>query len=332
MDWNITSLKLDLKYTWRISRNASDQKTNFLIKVRHDGLEGTGEVAPNIRYGETPENIASAFHEFHQQVGSSYISGIDELNPVLETLQLPNALRFGIESAWIHLQCAKQNISLNEYLSVPLPEQVATCYTLPIMDAGEIAGFFQQHLLQRFHYIKIKVNADSGLDELREVHKVCSRPLMIDANEAWKDPDAVLTFMEQLKSFHIAFVEQPLPSSMTEAGKYLKPKSPYPVMADESICADADFDELIQQFHGINMKLMKAGGYLNGIRLLNEAKARGMQTMVGCMVETTLGMSGAWALCGITDYADLDGYMVIKNEPFGLLKEENGLVEKVKSI
>jgi L-alanine-DL-glutamate epimerase-like enolase superfamily enzyme len=150
---------------------------------------------------------------------------------------------------------------------------------------------------------------------------------LVDANEAWKDPETLLRFMEGLTPFHIEFVEQPLPSTMVDEYLYLKPRSPYTLMADESICADADFESLKKQFHGVNMKLMKAGGYRNGIRLLKEAKQHGLKTMVGCMVETTLGMQGAWHLCALSDYADLDGYLVIKDEPFGMLKEEDGLVK-----
>jgi L-alanine-DL-glutamate epimerase-like enolase superfamily enzyme len=97
-------------------------------------------------------------------------------------------------------------------------------------------------------------------------------------------------------------------------------------MADESFCSDVDFRELKQQFDAVNMKLMKAGGFLNGLRLIHEAKKNGFKTMVGCMVETTLGMSGAFALAGLTNFADLDGYLLIENEPFKLLNENNGQI------
>lgn len=329
MEWSITSIKLELKYTWKLSRNSSDYKINYLIGVG-DGLHSVqGEVAPNIRYNETPEVIEAAFENFKSQASKIFNQdlGIIAFTNLLNELDLPHALRFGIESAYIHLQCTKNKQSLNQYLQIPTPNKVATCYTLPIMEHQLIAEFYNTYNLDRFQHIKIKVNAETGLEELAALSKVCHKPLMIDANEAWKNPDDLIAFMKQLSPYNIAFVEQPMPSAMEDAYRYLKPKSPYVIMADESCLAEANLSELQHQFTGVNMKLMKSGGYLNGLRIINEAKQLGLKTMVGCMVETTLGMSGAWSLCGLTDYADLDGYMIIKDEPFAILSEENGWVE-----
>ena len=95
-------------------------------------------------------------------------------------------------------------------------------------------------------------------------------------------------------------------------------------MADESITNEENFYILAQQFHGINMKLMKAGGYINGLNILNEARKYGLKTMIGCMIETTLGISSAMNICYNINYIDLDGSFIIKNEPFKLVTEENG--------
>jgi L-alanine-DL-glutamate epimerase-like enolase superfamily enzyme len=95
-------------------------------------------------------------------------------------------------------------------------------------------------------------------------------------------------------------------------------------MADESAIDYPNFDELALQFHGINMKLMKAGSYINGLRIIEESKKRNLKTMVGCMVESTLGISSAFYLAALTDYADLDGCLIVANENFKLLKETNG--------
>jgi hypothetical protein len=333
MEWSITPIKLELKYTWKLSRNSSDYKINYLIGVKDGLYSAQGEVAPNIRYNETPEVIESYFEKFISQASKllNQDLGINIFTNLLNELDLPHALRFGIESAYIHLQCAKNKQSLNQYLQIPEPNKVATCYTLPIMEHQLIAEFYNTYNLARFQHIKIKVNAETGLEELAALSKVCHKPLMIDANEAWKNPDDLIAFMKQLSPYNIAFVEQPMPSAMEDAYRYLKPKSPYVIMADESCLAEANINDLQYQFAGINMKLMKSGGYLNGLRIINEAKELGLKTMVGCMVETTLGMSGAWALCGLTDYADLDGYMIIKDEPFNILSEENGWVEMISN-
>ncbi len=331
MNWTITPLKLDLKYTWKLSRNSSNFKINYIVKVQDGSIEATGEVAPNIRYNETPQTIQEGFDKFIENIlaNSKTTYSLAPFLSLLDTLNLPHALRFGIESAYIHLQCKKNNISLNQFLNIPKPLKVSTCYTLPIMEAHLIKDFYTTHNLARFANLKIKVNAETGLEEIKELSKICNKPLMIDANEAWKNPEDLIFFMEQLKPYNIAFVEQPMPAAMLDEYLYLKPYSPYTLMADESCLAEVNLTELQKQFGGVNMKLMKSGGYIKGLYILQEAAKLGMQTMIGCMVETTLGISGALAFCGITNYADLDGFMIIKDEPFGLVKEEDGWVKEI---
>jgi L-alanine-DL-glutamate epimerase-like enolase superfamily enzyme len=110
---------------------------------------------------------------------------------------------------------------------------------------------------------------------------------------------------------------------------YLKKHFPFTLFADESVTDKADFSQLKLMFDGINVKLMKAGGYFNALQLLKGAKANKLKTMIGCMVETTLGISSGMHLCSLADYADLDSFLVVKNEPFGLLKEEDGVLHLV---
>jgi L-Ala-D/L-Glu epimerase len=120
-----------------------------------------------------------------------------------------------------------------------------------------------------------------------------------------------------------------MPAGMDDEYMYVKKQSPFLLVADESVCDHADFGELKHQFHGINMKLMKAGGYINGLRLLNEAVKHNMHTMVGCMIETSLGISSAMNLCAGVEFVDLDGFMIVKDEPFGLIRETNGTLERI---
>jgi L-alanine-DL-glutamate epimerase-like enolase superfamily enzyme len=107
----------------------------------------------------------------------------------------------------------------------------------------------------------------------------------------------------------------------------LKKTCPFDLIADESIEDQGDFDFLKTQFHGVNMKLMKAGGYLNGLKILNSAREKGLKTMVGCMIESSLGIYSAYNLASNVDYLDLDGFIIIKDDPFNLLVEENGYIK-----
>jgi L-alanine-DL-glutamate epimerase-like enolase superfamily enzyme len=331
LHWSINQIQLDLKYTWKISRNATTFKVNSIITCTDYLNTGKGEVAPNIRYNETPELILQCFEQF-LSAGANEIKNANELSVILMEINAPNALRFGIEQAYIHYLCAQKDQSIYEFLKIEQPLKTNTCYTLPIMEPAEIVSFFNENNLNRFAYLKIKISVDGALDEIKTLSSTYQKPILIDANEAWKDPDALINFIDNLKGLNIAMIEQPMHSSMVNEYKYVKPRITLPLMADESFCAHVDFAELKQQFDAVNMKLMKAGGYLNGLRLISEAKKNGMKSMVGCMVETTLGMSGSYAFTGLCNYADLDGYMIIANEPFGLLKEENGEVSLANKL
>jgi len=172
------------------------------------------------------------------------------------------------------------------------------------------------------------VNEESGYDLLHEVTRILpGRPLIIDGNEAWTDADKLLLFLEQINALpglRVRLLEQPLPAACADHYRYLRPRVAYPLFADESVTDTADFADIAQQFHGVNMKLMKAGGYRNGIRLLQQTQAHGLQTMIGCMVETSLGIWSALQLSSLAQVCDLDGLLIVRDEPFGLVREENG--------
>jgi L-alanine-DL-glutamate epimerase-like enolase superfamily enzyme len=321
--WSIEEKKLDLIYNWKISRNETMQKTNFFIFFGEKTCQGIGEVAPNVRYGESPDLIREQFGNFVKVV-PALINKPEELQNVLKSLSICNSLKFGIESCFIHYLCRKSNKTVNEYLGLPEPSAIYTSYTLPIMEPSLIGGFLEKYDLTRFKGLKIKINNLDGIDMIKEVSRHTSLPLRIDANEGWKDVEKLIRDMEALKKYNIEFLEQPLPADFTEEYIYLKKNSQFELMADESITNEGNFDILARQFHGVNMKLMKAGGYLNGLNILNQARNHGLKTMIGCMIETSLGISSAMNICYNINYIDLDGFFIIKNEPFKLATEKNG--------
>jgi L-Ala-D/L-Glu epimerase len=323
LNWIIEEKTLDLKYSWKISRNESNQKINSFVSVSHDSIKGTGEVAPNVRYGESPELIRDQFKRFLENSPSG-IETLEDLSNSLNKLQPCSSLRFGIESAFIHYLSKKSNKKVCEFLGLPFPGPIFTSYTIPIMEVGLIKGFIEKHELTRFKSLKIKINRETGIEMIKEVSRCTNQPLRVDANEAWEDVEILIKDLNKLKNYNIEFCEQPMPSKFVEDYIYLKKYAPFELIADESITNEGDFTILAQQFHGVNMKLMKAGGYLNGINILKEARKNGLKTMIGCMVESTLGISSAMNLCHNIDYIDLDGFFIINNEPYKLAGEEGG--------
>jgi L-Ala-D/L-Glu epimerase len=323
--WHIESKELQLRYTWKISRNSADVKKNLFIRVADKRHVGIGEAAPNIRYGETPEDLNQQFESLVDN-GLEYVRSLEDLQILLSIYPPANALRFAVEAAYIHYICQRKNMTVVDYLRVTAPDPVATAFTLPIMEPELIPAFIADNNLNRFSNLKIKVNQEQGLELIRQVAAVNNKPLIIDANEAWTDPEELILFLESLKSFKIAFIEQPMPAALQEAYIYLKQKSPYEIFADESVTDHPDFEVLQKQFHGVNMKLMKAGGYLNGLHILNQTRQHGLKTMVGCMVETSLGIWSAMQLCQGVNQTDLDGFLILKEEPFGIVHEKEGFL------
>ena len=325
LHWSIEIIHLNLKYTWKIARNATDFKKNIIVTVSDGNISGKGEGAPNVRYNESAEACVDEFNRFVKILGPDS-DALTSIHNAIKDSSASHALAFAIESAWFHYRSKSEKKSVPELLNITSPGPIPTSYTIPIMETGLLKKFFIENNLKRFPYIKLKVNADDAYDSLTELISFCNQPIMVDANEAFKDVEQCILWIEKIKKIPLVFVEQPLPSTMKAESEYLKKHSPFIMMADEVITDTADFSELKKSFDGINMKLMKAGGYMNGLRLLKEARQHNMKTMIGCMVETSLGISSAMNLCAMTDYADLDSFILLKEEPFGMIDEKNGVL------
>ncbi len=326
--WSIKKILLDLKYTWKISRNSSDQKTNLIVTLKEGSFIGQGEAAPNIRYQESPDLLQQQFDLFQSKAPEQF-SSADALNEFLDNEKPANALRFAIESAWHHLEACKKKISVPKQLNLPDPGVIHTAYTIPIMDPGLLRNFYSENKLERFRYLKVKINTEEGLEVLRHLSSFTSQAILLDPNEAFTDVEECIHFLEKIKKLKIEMVEQPMPAGFDEEYRYLKKHSAFSLFADESILHEADFGYLKSMFHGVNVKLMKAGGYLNAIKLLKQAREQEMKTMIGCMVETSLGISSGIHLCSLADYADLDSFILIKDEPFHLIEENEGKIRVI---
>ncbi|WP_408095387.1 enolase C-terminal domain-like protein [Peredibacter sp. HCB2-198] len=320
----LEKIHLDLKVNWKLSRNQTTFKKNFIVHLDTDIGNFKSEIAPNSRYGETPETIEDQFVSWATQVDIKSIKTIPALVQNLAKVKLFHSLSFGIESAFMSYLAVLNNQDLSTFLALPRPVPVATSFSMPITPIGEIKDYLAP--LTRFKSLKIKVDAETGTEMLHEIRKHTNVPLRVDANEGWKDLDQFMRFQETLKGMNIELIEQPFPSSMVREYKELKKQTPYKLLADESIEDVGDFNELSQQFHAVNIKLMKTGSLLKAKELLLDAKKHNMTAMMGCMIETTIGISYGMLFGGMVEYVDLDGFLLIKDEPFKLVGESDGLL------
>ncbi|TAH27337.1 MAG: dipeptide epimerase [Cytophagales bacterium] len=325
MNWSIEEKEFELKYNWKLSRNETTKKTNLFVSCFDGKYTGAGEIAPNIRYNESPEKIKTEFQELLSD-GLTNINEPSIYNTFINKKNISKSLKYGIETALLSYYFKKINTSFSEYYKINKVENCSICYTIPIINPNEIKSFISDYKLNRFKQLKLKINTENSIDIIKEVSKYSTLPLLIDANEAWHDVESLIIFLEKLKKYNISLIEQPMPDGFREEYIYLKKYSFYPIFADESIINQTDLEEISKQFDGINIKLMKTGGVSKALEILKEAEKFKLQTMIGCMVESTLGIYNAFNLSNLVNYVDLDGFMLLKNEPFQLLKEQNGIM------
>lgn len=315
---------LDLKVNWKLSRNQTTFKENFIVHLHTISGDFVSEIAPNIRYGETAESIQKQFDEW---VGDNDLVKITNLSLLiidLDKTKLHHSLRFGLESVFISYFAKKSVQSVSTFLGLPAVKAVETSFSMPITAVGDIKNYLAP--LERFKSLKIKVDADTGWEMLQEIKKHTQVKLRVDANEAWKDLDLFMRFQESLKGMNIELIEQPFPSSMSAEYRELKKTTPYILLADESIEDVGDFSQLSQQFHAVNIKLMKTGSLIKARDLIQDARKHNLQVMIGCMIETTIGISYGMLFGGMAEYVDLDGFLLVKDEPFHLVKEVEGVL------
>jgi L-alanine-DL-glutamate epimerase-like enolase superfamily enzyme len=319
MELELTALPLPLRVNWKLSRSATTEKLNFIVTLREDGQSARSEVAPNARYGETPELIRQEFTLFTElQESMGYRRALD-------AAPWRHSLRFALESAWLKLQSLKQGVALHAFLGLPAPGAVATSMSVPIMEKEAVAGYVAD--IRRFPALKIKVGADSAWDMVSAVASAApGTPLRIDGNEAWNDLDTFLRFQDQIDSLPVEFIEQPFPAARKDLYQALHTRTPHIVMADESIEDVDNIEELATMFRAVNIKLMKTGSLTKARDFLRKSRDHGLKTMVGCMVETSLGISYAMELASLMDWADLDGYLLLKEDPYRLVTEEAGIL------
>ncbi len=288
----------------------------FFINVQDGDHFATGEVA-----GITadPQKAQSLIAEFQKFTDLPFNTWQD-----IQNSPLPSHLKFGMTSALTHLLSQKKGERLHEFLGLKDKTPIPTSFSLPILPLPEIQPFFEKFQLQRFPVLKLKISQENPVEACQELARLYSGPLRIDANEAFTDSQQVLAFAKAIASLNIQFIEEPLPRGSVDEYIKLKQRSPLPIFADESVQSDLLTEDFKNQFHGVNIKLMKAGSYQRARQQIEQAKSWGLKIMLGCMVESSLGIAGAMTMAQDVDYFDLDGFLYFENEPFHLVTENQG--------
>jgi L-alanine-DL-glutamate epimerase-like enolase superfamily enzyme len=300
---------LQLAETFVISREARDTADVVQVEVRQYGISGFGEAAPIERYDESAESALAYVEE--AQLGDDPFA-LDEIEARLPTEQF--AARAALDGALHDLQGKLLGQPVWRLLGFHR-EGPPTSWTIWLGDPDDMAERAQR-VGDRFKRLKLKLGARDGRDveRVRAVREVTNVPLQVDVNEYWT-VDEALDAIPQLAELGVEYVEQPLPAG-DEGGARLKRESPLPIYVDEDCHTLADVAACAERAHGINIKLAKSGGIREAVRMAHAARALGLGVMLGCMVESGLGISAGAQVASLCDHVDLDGNLLLAHDPW----------------
>ena len=299
---------LRLAETFVISRQAQDTAEVVHVELEHDGVRGFGEAAPIVRYDESAES-ALAYVEEHAELLGDDPFALEEIFDRLPPREY--AARAALDAALYDLQGRLTGEPVWRLLGLRRAGP-PTSWTIWLGDPDDMARRAER-VRGRFRRLKLKLGARDGLDveRVRAVRGVAEQPLQVDVNEGWDEAEA-LESLPQLAELGVQYCEQPLPAGDAAV---LKGRSPIPVYLDEDCHTLADVAACAERADGINIKLAKSGGIREAVRMVHAARALGLGVMLGCMVESGLGISAAAQIASLCDHVDLDGNLLLAEDP-----------------
>lgn len=309
---------LTLEHPFTIARGTKATVDNVIVELHADGITGIGEAGPNIRYNEDAGKVMD-FIRLAAPKGVLSLESPDELEQ--KTGNLSNYTRSGhaaLETAWWDWHGKKDGRPLWELWGIENNTGPVTSFTIGLDDIAVMQEKAER--ASEFPILKVKLGTDRDKKIINALREVTDKPIRVDANEGWKTVDDAFSMIEWLADKNIELVEQPMPSEMIREMKELKNRSPLPLVADESFTGDEPMSQMKECFHAVNIKLMKIGSLLKGRKKIQEARKHGLKCMIGCMIESSLGNSAGALLALKTDFADLDGHLLIRDDPYDGLK------------
>lgn len=308
-------VRLNLRHTWTTTMSASTYRETLHLKFQRDGIIGRGEGAPIVRYHE---NAAGAKAAVDAQIAALVEGDPLQFDKMMAGVfsRVPGewAAKAAIEIAVMDWVGQKLGVPLYRYFGLDRNDAPVSTFSIGI-DTPEITRQKVREAAD-FPVLKIKVGLDTDEQTIAAVRSVTDKPLRVDANEGWKDREVAVKKIEWLAKQGVEFIEQPMAAERVDDLRWIKERSPIPVIGDESCQRPSDIPKLVGVFDGVNIKLDKAGGILQAYRMIQIAKALGFKTMLGCMVSSSCSVTAAAHLSPLVDFADLDGNLLIANDPF----------------
>ena len=298
---------LRLAETFTISRESQDEAEVVQVAIEHGGTTGHGEAAPIERYKESADSALAWLEGV--ELGDDPFA-LDEIFDRLPPGE--HAARAAVDAALYDLQGKLTGLPVHKLLGLRR-EGPPTSWTIWLGDPDDMAQRAEKIKDKGFKRLKLKLGGRDELDPVRveAVREVTDLPLQVDVNEAWT-LDEALDYLPQMK---IEYCEQPLPAG-DPGGPELKQRSRIPIYVDEDCHTLADVAKCAEFADGINIKLAKSGGIREAVRMVNAARALGLGVMLGCMVESGLGIAAGAHVASLMDHIDLDGNLLLAHDPW----------------
>jgi L-alanine-DL-glutamate epimerase-like enolase superfamily enzyme len=310
-------------HPFRIARSEHAAYHHWLVRVEQGGEEGWGEAAPSRRYGETAETVAAALDELLPLIGDDPYA-IARVERRLDGHLWENASAKTAISAALHdLIGRRHGLPLYRWLGLDLARVPPTSFTIGIAEPEEMRRKVEE--AAPYPILKIKMGFAGDVEVLERIRAMTDKPIRVDANEGWTRTEA-LARLPVLEELGVELLEQPVPAADREGLALVSGATAIPVVADESCRTTADLAGLLGVVDAVNVKLAKTGSIGEAVRLMTAARALHFGVFLGCMVESSLGIAAAAHLAPLADWVDLDGHLLLSDDPFEGLRLEDGRV------
>ncbi len=308
----LRTFNLTLKHTFRISRRSFDSLQSLIVEVNHDGLSGFGEATHNPYYENTGiEKMVAKLESLRTTIENETPQSPEifwkKMHPLLTGF--PFAL-CALDAAMHDWFARKAGKPLYKYWGLDVSKIPKTSFTLGIDTPENMIKRMEE---TPWDCYKIKLGTANDIPLVKTLRQNTNAQFRVDANCAWTAEETIEKSYE-LKPLGVEFIEQPLPADQWEAMEEVYQKSALPLIADESCLTEEDVEKCAGRFHGINIKVMKCGGLTPALRMIRKARSLNLKVMVGCMTESTVGISAIAHLLPLIDFADMDGPLFLKTD------------------
>ncbi|MEM1136491.1 MAG: dipeptide epimerase [Bacteroidota bacterium] len=308
---SVTKQTLAFQHPFRISRSCRTTINNAIAILKHKNFSGYGEATANAYYHINTEKIEKDLLALTEFLATYPFSTPEKLWEVVQPQLAKNTFALcALDEAAHDLYGKLSNKPLHDLWNLDIKNAPLSNYTLGI---DEIPLMVKKMKATPWPVYKIKLGTEHDLEIVKALRKETDAFLRVDANCGW-EVDQSINFSKELKKLGVEFIEQPLPATDLEGMKEVFKHTALPIIADESCILEQDVEKCEGYFHGVNIKLMKCGGITPARRMIAKAKLRNMKVMVGCMTESSVGISPIAHLAPSLDYVDMDGAMLIKDE------------------